>query len=922
MASPGTTPGRTTQVYFDVPIWVIQEEGLCDGFPMEKLSKGRNDNTNTLFTPGYGWHLKSFEQDVSQAHELGIADAAALTPSNGNATVAPGFKEIPVKRAYTEVVPQGSQRNGDTYLTKAASNTADWTTDFKLTADQTSFPGPAGTPIVPLDRVFITTENITPIQFFHVKLRRPDFGLSALDEVARVTFSNIPGQTTLDQIAGEWGTGRYCLRVFGTGKAILTELTNTGIWGERQTFAVGGVLNAGELNIRIISDAWMDPQGHWHGTKIGFVFQHEQEQGASSAGVGSFLLKQGGIPATSSSVNWYFIPQVTQRAPNITPVRVDIRQDVKPTFQVRKSFFFEQGTVRTVTSTLKQAPYDLTVPLQAKIFGYAPASLVTIQVFSAADNTPLVPTGAIIQSPTGCIQSFTPIKGQSQYYTILTLNASSDKLVSPVVKDYQLVRDPVNRKTAATPFSPQIVESVSITSADGDPSHETCRLRVWDLNSSLTALKVRSRMPIRIEAQYDPNDPTKTTVLFIGYVVKARRIKKGTKKSNGVMDIGGERVYPDSEWCGYDITCMGEWMRLAQKLTLHGIGTLNLNFDPLQAIAGTPSPMKVTDIIVKLLGAIGYPPSMIDVVANNIRFFAEGNEPFYLAIFSQIDKTLLHLIRDYLGGIIKFNKNATNKLAPGGFDPNDKFGCWQVRIPGIPDAAHGKYVNMWAFNSDSKVVQTQVWGVSPAAFPDVPAGAQTIKSTFIRRGTISCDVEMPGHNQIIVTGVGIQPGTALQPDSGPVGLTQTLSNWVSAEFIPGQGTGSDTHPAPDPTSPDYLGDIVPLYYPRTELNSVAAVNLVLLRLADIEFHAKAWTEWESPVLLGWDSTDPNQIRPRMPDYGDGCLVDGVQNFINSCNPAWEFRKGGTRYQHAGYEAFNVPSLLAVKNPAIAFTDVR
>jgi len=162
-------------------------------------------------------------------------------------------------------------------------------------------------------------------------------------------------------------------------------------------------------------------------------------------------------------------------------------------------------------------------------------------------------------------------------------------------------------------------------------------------------------------------------------------------------------------------------------------------------------------------------------------------------------------------------------------------------------------------------------------------------TAFIRKGPMETHVKPPEASAVLVIGGGID-----LPNNGGHAI---LLNWL----VNRDGLDYFSDYTADPTNPDWIGELVPLLYVDTTLNTQDAVDFMAWRLFHVTCHGIKMTEIEAPLVLVTDPNDTNQTKPRPPRFYDPVLVndDGTESqwLVRNCNPFW--RKDG--FQWASYE---------------------
>jgi hypothetical protein len=886
------TPGRKTVVTIDAPTHSTVEPRYYLEVEDEMISAGGPDFADHVeLIPTIGWRLASYQRVASEKHEKSVADASAITPSNGNATVATGLLEVSVQRANTELtgVALGSQRAaGDKHLQKNVAAGATFAAEL---ADGAAFTKPdSANDTVPLDRVLVSKEIHEPYQTITVTLYpMPANGLKTVQRIIRIYFSGIPGSTATDTAAKK-GVGAYSLALSGDGTAELYERLKDNTWRFRKLFQWAAPSDvAGKAHtITIASDATKEG-GKWVGSKIMFEFGSVGNAlEAAVRGITSF--------ATGPRWQYYHVPQFDKSiAPTLQPIRADVRRDVRAIFQFHVARYFPSGTLKSGNFGLAHPPTG-DEPIRLEYYGDIPEGTSVDCALYDADGTALVlddsPTVATLTSGA---RSFLPVTRHRFFYAVFTLHASADGKKTPTVHRMRVIRHATLKAYTPEPVVPIRVTGLSFTGAGPDPMTESGLIAIEDLEGSLTSLRTRGKQPVRVEVRYDPADPTKVSRLFQGYAVTTRGKRKGSARTE---DVGGSfmrpRQFPSANWREFTVRCAGEWAKLAR---MQAPALIAFNNDPALA---KPTPYKVTDVVRRLLWDAGYPEEMVDVPDMPIRFFSDGKTSLLVEQYTELGPLIVQLVRDYLGGYLIFDQNVGD------------FGAWRVKLAPRPP-----YRNLAEFVTDRTWTAPGLrQGMNLNAYdPTTDAGGQVVKRVPIRKGTLVEEPVPPECNILYVTGVG-SPGGSLSKSGSDNSVA--LSQWT---YNPKSAWLFDDQPVPpDPESPDYLGYALPLYYSDGGLNTPHAVNFTLRRIYDMAAHGQLRKTFEAPLVLVQDQSDPLAARLRPLMFGDGILFNGEQYIVDSCNADYSGRSGGDRIQAAAYEIFQVPALQDYSLPTLGRTD--
>ena len=889
------TPGRATTVTIDNPVWSLALQPTTGSLTMGQIAADNLIETDNIeFIEGVGYQLAAIQRSQSYKHETSAADSGVFRPGSTGpqtgAQYAPLMLAAYRYRADTDLtgISLGSRRdNGDVFYKKQVSGANSY--DDRLTADETAFPPPdisAG--LVPCDRVFCSDNNHEPNDNISLILSMPDMsGISALSIIGRIYFSGIPGSTSP---APPNGTGKYCLVLKGDGRAELEEkLTNSSpsanYWTVRKTFrwCDANQIAGGTHSIKIHSDAYKDANGHWLGSTISFQFA-TFDQGLIS-NVITFANAVLGL-------NWtqYSIPQTVKAAPKLDKLRFDLRRNVRAELQFHKHLYRDSGTLKTVLFQLSQPASGANPePIEIRWFGAMPGGMRTSDANSSIDvmvygqdGTACTPIGAISNTPTRGARKFQPINGEAGYYAIFTYTPDGSKTKTPFINRVDFGQAGTLTKSTTTATTLPKVTAVTISGQDADPGHESIGVVSEDLYEAVPQLGYRGGMPIKVEV--DLGGGVKS-VLGNGFVAAApARVRRSVKRA------GRQGSTTTQKWHTWSIKAQGEHAKLSRLQAPFRIDLMKGSDS-----GGNQAPYKITDILKLLFANSGYASWQYDIPDLPISYLNDGRLPLFIEPFTELYPLMILMIREYLGGYLVWDPNSSTSS-----DPTKMDGCWRVKIPPRPKAAGDAYNYLAHFRTDQRLSNSTAY--------DTLSNGQIVKKVGINREGFFPEVEKPEANIVTVYGVGYpDKGGILAKSAGVRIQIPPLPNWVSAEF--GQSFESTiTKPVPDPTHPDYLGYVLPLYYSDPGINSVALAQLIQYRLYDMTCHAKKKFRFEAPLVLVTDITDANQRQPRKLMYGDPVLLNGSPVFVESCHVDVHGRRGGDRMQMASYELFTVPAL--------------
>lgn len=931
------TPSRKTIVEFDSDNWMTSEPPFIYEAEMERISRIQwTPASKVIFSHGIGWRIAMHHETLSVVHERSTADASVLTVASGrmivdtpsaSGTGAKGILEEPLNQesgAGTYALPGVSAYTGGraaqygdqfmnvtfghdgtaTNLSGGAMDT-DATSDLPLSSANTV---PAIDPTVPLDRVAVSQLVQNPNEPVLLRLSVPGVPLGAADLLASLQFtglaSNGPDPSTRVNVEGD---GVYRLALYGDGMATLCErkkaVSATKTWVARMRFrwsssqGVGNAIHTIiiETDARLVNDKW-------RGSKITFRFS--ANRGSIMSKLINAVAGLLGQPEDEETVTYNVHNKRSDTVLETTPakVKLDIRRDIAAKVQVLKSLYWSSGTLRTDTVPIPSSVFSTSEPLEFYWCGNLPTGTSVTAVVYDGDTDAALTQITTLPGYAGFSAGITVTlpAGTKSLYAILTLTANGTYSVSPTITKIGYFRDGLVEEYAPTKVTPAKVEVVSVSGQNADPSTETARLVTVDLGLDQSLLELRGSMPVRVKTQYDPADPTKYSVLFQGYVMRAKKLVKGTLRQTrgfGLNSAAWPRSAPaglytsPQRWGRITTDCAGEWQRLGELLTTR---SFDFNIDPNAPPdeKGNQKPYKITDIIRILLANAGYGTAQYDIPDISMRMWGnpDPKQGLFLEQYTPIAPVIGKLARDYLGMYFVWDSNASN-----GGGASDYRGCWRL-----------KYAPRSPFNQLCEFLTEPNWATGTKTSVNLAAyeagtndQGNTMLRAFIRKGSYRQWVVPPEGNRVIVTGVGLPGGGGGAFAVSSEGkLQRQLTNWISADF--GQ-TGS--LPAPNPNHPDYLGRPIDIYVCDPGLTTQQAVDFTALRIFDMACHAVQWRQFEGPLVLVTDDEDSLQLRPRKLQFGDVVIVDGRNYIVNSCSIHYEGVSGGDRFQMCAYEVF-------------------
>lgn len=921
------TPNRQLRVYVGGSRTVMLEQATWGEFAFEDIAyQGREDETNTSLIDGVGWRIMEERLDGAAYYERGIDEAHVYDPVNGNATFA----------VYADTLEPVQSRPSQRHLSELGVPLGDQTTQGVLRVQKDArallplsgaiddLPG-LKTP-VPLHSVLLSTDQLDADDSFAVSFGCRGPGNKTIGEYFRFYFPGLAGTTPQDVADQLKGTGRYAMRFYGDSTAYLYELaTSTNpetplatAWRLRASYTYCNDNEAlGKTHFfRVTSDAQRDGDGNLFGRVMSFtfgtmgMFQPRSGLIGTLVSVSVFAIDASNI---SRQRQTYRVPGATiANQPISTAVQCDARWDTSINFQAVRTVFRESGTLTTKRFALNQAPNGGKIHIQ--VFGSFPAGTSgVIRLFGATTGAECALDATVVSNRVAHFADFVPIQGERTYVVKIEMNASLDRLKSPTIKRIRYIRESQHASIVETETEITNVARFSTTGGGSDPATRTMGFVCYDLTGAQNEkLKLRAGMKVRAELDLgpDPDNPEETlkTVVFRGQLSEVRRRRIAGPGKQGFNGSAPLRTGP---LCRYTAQCVGEWHRLCKHLAP---GRLDLAYDGniIGVGAVQSQPHKVTDIVRYLMLAM-LPAKRVDVPDLPIRLPLDLDAPTFIEKYQPIMPVVVQLIRDYLGGYLIADDNAS----PPEGDPRGTTdeGMWRVMVGKKRDEC--KPVAEFCESPVSVVPGISV--VDPMAYPD---GSETtgegeeettrpIPRTFLRQGSTDEWIEPPSANQIICVGVGVSSSLTINTQGL---IKKVYNNWPTATFpqernAPAQGTTGGP-PAIDSTHPDYCtGDVVTLYHSDPMLNTERAVEFVGRRLYDMKAHAKKWVSGESPLLLVKKTTtgDDLQINPRPLLFGDTVIL-GDKKYVMAEEPSIliDGAQGGSRFSAAFNAMYEIP----------------
>lgn len=827
-SNTAVTRGRRTHFIFDEPQVSVLEPAFREKRAVSQIARaglGPGNNTDIIQLATGCYAIKPVQAEPQAIHEQNDAHAATLVATKWilAAYMAELLRWRNPSGDLSGVTPGADLSDrGDPFLVSQPPADQDFTQS--LGSDVSAY----GQPTLPtqnflMDRKGVTVDPVDADQGVLWRFTVPGTKLHAPDWISTFYFG---GAALTD------GHGQFALTVGGGGNCYLSEQIN-GAWQVVDTWRYCEPHRTSDASHSIL--IW--PHRNLNGGGY-IVFQSSSTEQASPT---SPSLTQIYTPGTVQPLTHVVAVDPATGRSEVTgpgPLRFDHRQDLRPQQQFSLLRFPDSGTLVDMPFFVPVVADDsvnlvllwsATVPDGTSIVGklFDTASLTELVLIESGDN----------------FATYQPISGQNGYFVRFDLGTDTDHAKTPFLWSYSVERPAVWHTTSTVPFEGGVARDLSISGGESDLTHETSSVRISDLTNQLSTLRLRAKVPIRIETEYDPSDPSLRSVLFQGRTLHADAQRRGKPG----------KAYPSPYWHDFLVESGGMWVRLAESL-LPKLYYL---------IPEGDIPKVVTDVIRELFGIAGFTDAQIDVPDIPIRFWPslhEGGEQSIITSYTQIGEWIVKQARNYLGAWITWDGNA------------GAAGMWRLRPPTLPP-----YTSLAAFTT-STPANALVHALH--SYGDGSVG-------YIVKGTMRTYVKPPEGNAVIVSGIGGLPSPTAK---GNLQLCRALVNDDALT---------------NPNSPDYTdGNFAPIVVIDTTLTTQFAVDFTARRTYDIGCKAVKMMQFTAPLLLITDPNDSLQRVPRPLRYYDPVTVydQGVasQWLVRSCNPT--YRKDHIQMAHYELQA--------------------
>lgn len=870
------TQGRVTRAHFDVDeTFALVDSGVAEVRRHGAISqvaardKGANSyrsNFMRLYASG-AWGLAPLQLRLSQIQEWSVGAASVFLPASTGVgssrqiqtapiTLAPKFR----RPSGTGMAAAGSGANADGsdlfFRFKVAAGTS-WdqsgavSGETRITNLLTTLAG-VRTTTQPMDILARSTNAVEVDAGFCLRFTVPGARQSSPDMIAIFAF------------------GQYALLLGGDGLAALWMYAPYTSGGSSEWRSVRSLRWSKPAQVAGFAHTiCIFPHMGEHGEKhVSIISVAMDSTTVTSAGGASTLAPaQGNSGAHSTTEDlWTFDPSVTGQLDVAATGKVTTstrfylleRRDLRGEWQVSR-LTFPVGTSSPAGKLVGDPHAAPSVPT----LGLVSSGAWTVQKLSRESGSMTI-TPRVKDADT---DSTTAI--DSPY---VIFDFYSDGTATPLLYGYGIQKAATVVTSSPGSFTTPVL-SVNLQTGGPDVRGELAHVDINDPGDDWPRLRTRGRLSFRLTTTYTPpGDTEKTITLFRGAAISPRRVRHGT--SLGTKGMGeSSREWPSPEWSGYSVNCKGMWERLCGTNTRTTLSFETFVSDPAAAPAadGSLVAWKVTDVIKKLLGAAGFPSSMMRIPDLGVRLnpgIGTGDSDRILEPGTNIAQMVVDLARNYLGRWLHFDYN------------DGAEGKWTLIAP----PAAGTITPLFTFTHDMPVPPEGSL-VLPHVLHAYPDG---VAPTF---GRATSYILPPQKNHLWA----FSAVNAAQ--AGAVKIDNHLYNVLSYD-VPGFST------APDPDQGHYIGheELLTLAdpsfwaggHPLTYAKTQDLVDYVLIRGFTATAMAREIQPIHAPLVF---VPDPVHGAYRPLRFYDPVMLDDAGYYIRSVNIAYE-RDG---IQMADYE---------------------
>ncbi len=703
-----------------------------------------------------------------------------------------------------------------------------------LTADATSFPGPSAASMIgpgafyPFDRVAVSNDYFPDNASFCIFYGGNGWVFPSNDWLFRFYFG---GPTDIRQLYDSSGApiglftgGSFCLAVKGTGEAVLFENGSVGtdIWSERARWqAYDFATNASDVALCM----WIIPHGRKDITFIAApavnVYHYE------GAYASFFGVSQGVIEAAHH--------QPKKFAYRVKPsvVKYGLGSHVTGLGSVR--WDVSRANRATLTCVYAKPAATGTVLCRPFRIPFA-ANGGTITIYQNKDDPDANITPRLFRADTGLelspvipfIGTFNKPNDVNEFYVGFNFESDVGQKYSPTLFGYEVVVSKADGVTIGDNLrGVGSIQSVSISGADLDPTHEFGDVEVVDLTGGLGYLKERGRIPATVSIVDDAGN-------LVGHLMGGE-VAKATAQPLGSLAWN----FPANTAAAWSCTLAGEWAKLDKRIFLSRV-KFNEQRDGAKDAKGNPLPWKITEVVRwMLVSGAEYVDAQVIMPDLEIRLWGtEDTEAMYTNPGQRIGAAVLRLVRDYLGMIMVWCPNS-GPVDDGGLPK----GAWRIFTnPRAP------YTPIYTFRPQS---------LTAGALNSDQRSYGATEGMWLSK-TVEEFQEAPECNFVYVQGAGSTTMQGARPD-------MLTAIYPEDRSFPYNGSAPNAR-----NNPFYLGSMYPLVYADPLLNTQEAVTLVASRLKDYVCRPRAWRQWMGvcPLLSPAATGDAGQVTYRPLRVGD------------------------------------------------------
>ena len=806
---------------------------------------------------GIGYQLRAFSYDDSTLFESQSRQPTTLT-----STIAPGHtsKNHNQPPGLTGVTSPDLAAPSMPLLQKQVEAGGTW--DKRLSADQTSFPGPALTNY-DLDRVMVGADVHDPQDKILFSYSIPGSKLTMIGIVARVYFNGPAGHDDVLE-----GDGIYCLAVRGDGALELFERGGT-TWKLRAKFQYQAPTWASYNQVIIATNASISCEGTWRGNTISIsVKSFDDGSGSRNLAVGMLMNKLNAIAINAvnsverPSAFVYKAPRDTMRPVQQVANRLDVRRDTRVKFGLFKPKYPTTGFIEDEPIGLPGIWTPGTFTFEW--YGDRPTgTAIEAKVYNAGTGDEFTGT-VILDDCLGQQIQFEIPDGTTVGHLRVRFEFEGDGTNTPTLTSYRILRDgvvqtdplpvnltlPIRAAGAALPSAYTL--GVDATGPGDDPAQESASLEVIDLFGEAADLRTKGGTPVEISVVDDSDT-------LISY------LHRGLLRENESQRLSKKEGFTNSR--RYSLTISGEHDELSRAIAKNRILLVDKSY-----IGDTDNaaPMKATAAIKLLFKAAGYSDAQLDIPDLPIRLWGEDQQ--VVEVSTRLIEPIRQIVDEYLGGHLIFDRNAGDD------------GMWRV----IPRRHAADYRFLARFTPDHPgagrmIVPSTAYGTHDYGTHEVP-----VLPMF---GPVRERLEPAEANFVSVNGGSFDP--AVSGLSSPARNMSWAANFNSVNLL----NLPDGHAfAPDPTSRDYLGKYVDIDVWDMSLQSQAAADWIARRVFDTACYARQYKTFTSWLEFVTDSEDTYQTTARPLRFYDMVEVyewesdTWVPYVVVKCSP--RFRKSG------------------------------